>query len=583
MVHAKIFGGVLERSLSVFSILVLILLALAAPALLVVPTASGQSAGVQAGNNGEPSQQVQLSPAFLKGRQLTQNAGFSTGDLSEVAAGIIQKPAAPVYDIVALRVSFQPDTSRFTTGDGTFSGALFDSLQSNVDPLPHNAEYFDAHLQFLANYVARVSDGKTQLNTHLVPEEIQVSQQMSAYSPTGFEASSDDELTKLAGLVEEAWMLANEQSSFDMSGFDPATTAFVLFHAGVGRDIELVGTSLEKTPQDLPTIFFNDLSLERLLPGTEISFNGFPVGHTILMPRTESRVGFDFIQDIPFLIEFSINGLLAASFFNFLEVPDLFNTATGESAIGPFGLMDPLGLFAYNGLFPPEPNAWTKLYLGWADLIDVDVATDQNVPLTAMGAPAQNEVARIPISASEYFLVENRDRDFENDGLTLTIYKDGQTFTQQIENGDEEFNSINIEGFEGGVVVDADDFDWALPGGIDADDNQLTGGILIWHIDERILAEGIAENSVNIDVLRRGVDLEEGDGAQDIGFPFDNIFGPQAFLGSPFDFFYENNPIVVINAAGEEVRLYNNRFGPATFPNSNSNADGLSFIVLEDF
>ncbi|MFK7847019.1 MAG: T9SS type A sorting domain-containing protein, partial [Rhodothermales bacterium] len=198
-------------------------------------------------------------------------------------------------------------------------------------------------------------------------------------------------------------------------------------------------------------------------------------------------------------------------------------------------------------------------------------------------APAQNEVARIPISASEYFLVENRDRDFEDDGLTLTIYKDGQTFTQQIENGDEEFNSINIEGFEGGVVVDADDFDWALPGGIDADDKQLTGGILIWHIDERILADGLAENRVNVDVLQRGVDLEEADGAQDIGFPSDNIFGPQAFLGSPFDFFYENNPIVVINAAGEEVRLYNNRFGPATFPNSNSNADGLSFIVLEDF
>ncbi len=537
--------------------------------MLAVPLmAQGQSA----------SHQVKLTSSFLNGRALSQSL-----EIKQQAGDPLQHPAAPIYNVIALRVEFQPDETRFTTGDGTFAGALYDSLEAVVDPLPHDVAYFDAHLQFLANYVQKSSDGATQLNTFIIPEVILVSQPMAAYSPTGLAANSEGELAKLARLVEEAWTLADQQSSFDMSGFDPANTALILFHAGVGRDIELIGTSLDKTPQDLPTIFFNETALASMLPGSQITFKGFPVNHTILMPRTESRVGFDFIQDQEFLVEFSINGLLAASFFNFLGVPDLFDTTTGESAIGPFGLMDPLGLFAFNGLFPPEPTAWTKQYLGWTDALVVDGPDPHITLLDAASSNAGLEAVRVPISESEYFLVENRYRDLNNDGLTLTIYRNGQLVTQRVENGDEEFNSVNIDGFEGGVVVDVDDFDWALPGGVDSDGNALNGGMLIWHIDERIIAERLPANQVNIDPVRRGVDLEEADGAQDIGFPTDNIFGPQAFLGTPFDFYYEGNPVVVINTAGEEIALYQNRFASDTYPNSNSNAGGPSFVVLDDF
>ncbi|MEM8484072.1 MAG: hypothetical protein AAF564_00925 [Bacteroidota bacterium] len=568
MVKAKRIDGVLERSL-----LLLLALILWVPASLFAQQKANEAPG---------NRQLNLSSSYLNARAAV-NRDLPALPLDAVAGGLLQSPAAPQYDVVALRVAFQADTSRFTTGTGQFSGALFDTLRSIVDPLPHDAGYFEAHLDFLSNYVARVSDGQTTVNTHLIPEVVVVSQEMAAYSPTGLEASSDAELSKLASLVDEAWGLADAQSSFDMSQFNPATTAFVLFHAGVGRDIELVGTSLDKTPQDLPTIYFNEPSLQRLLPGNAISFNNFPVNHTILMPRTESRLGFDFIQDIPFLVEFSINGLLASSFFNFLEVPDLFDTTTGESAIGPFGLMDPLGLFAFNGLFPPEPSAWTKLYLGWADPVVVEGADAQTITLNAAGLNTPNEMARVPISASEYFLVENRNRDVANDELTMTIYQDGALVTQTVEMGQEDFNSTSIDAFVGGVVVDVDDYDWAMPGGLDVDGNRLEGGILIWHIDERLLAERLPLNQVNNDVNLRAIDLEEADGAQDIGFPSDNIFGPQAFLGTPFDFFYQDNPVVVINGAGEEIRLYTNRFGEDTYPNSNTNAGGASFVELNGF
>ena len=492
-------------------------------------------------------------------------------------------PAAAFYDVVALRVAFQPDTTRYTTGDGTFDGDLFDGLMPNVDPFPHDAAYFEAHLAFLSDYVARVSNGRTQIETHLLPEVVHVSGPMAAYSPVGFEADRDDELVKLASLVQEAWTLATTQSSLDMSGFDPDRTAFIIFHAGVGRDVELIGTTLDKTPQDLPSLFFNQSSLRRLLGVSAVSFNGFPVDHTMILPRTETRKAFDYIQDQSFLLELSINGLLAASFFNYLNVPDQFDTQTGESAIGPFGLMDPLGIFAYNGLFPPEPNAWTKRFLGWGAYTVLSGAGPVEVTLQAAGGTGTSEAVIVPVSDAEYFLVENRFRDPEGDGLVMQIWKDGRIEEQRVENGDEDFNERIIDGFLGGVVVSVDHYDWALPGGVDEHDNELNGGILIWHVDERVLAESFGMNAVNADPFRRAIDLEEADSAQDIGFPSGSTFGPQSHLGSPFDFFYEGNPITVITQTGGTIRLYENRFGPNTYPNSHNNEGGMSGIVLEDF
>lgn len=534
-------------------------------------------------------------PQAVKPHLLQANVG---------AAGQAQETTAqPHYDVVALRVEFQPDTTRFTTGDGTFGGTLYDDgLAAKVDPLPHDAAYFQAHLAFLSHYVDRVSDGQTQVTTHVIPEVVRVSQPMAAYSPTGFEADSDEELRKLAALVEEAWTLADQQTTFDPSRVVAGETAFVLFHAGVGRDIELIGTTLDKTPQDLPSLFFDGEALTRL--GVDgLTYKGLPLDHTIVLPRTESRQGFDFINDEAFLIELSINGLLAASFFNYLGIPDLFDTDDGTSAIGPFGLMDPLGIFAFNGLFPPEPMAWTKEQLGWATPQFFSRPPDTAIVLQASSVAVRNDVAIVrangkygggvisggeppsttSVNTGESFWVENRYRDPEGDGLILQVWRDGLVREQRIENGDSLFNSFTQESFIGGVVVGVDNYDWALPGGVDEDGNPLNGGVLIWHIDAGRLAEALATNTVNADPARRGIDLEEADSGQDLGNPSGNPLGPQLDLGSPFDFYYAGNPVEVITQAGNRVGLYENRFGPGTYPSSEANAGGPSFVVLEDF
>ncbi len=47
---------------------------------------------------------------------------------SEVAPAFGQAPSH--VDVVALMVEFQPDTTRFTTGDGTYDGILFEGVES---------------------------------------------------------------------------------------------------------------------------------------------------------------------------------------------------------------------------------------------------------------------------------------------------------------------------------------------------------------------------------------------------------------------------------------------------------------------
>ena len=499
---------------------------------------------------------------------------------------LAQVRQAPAHvNVVALMVEFQPDTTRFTTGNGTFDGTLFEGVASpRIDLLPHNQSYFEAHLSFLEDYVQKVSDHRTDVSTYVLPERVRLSKKMGAYSPTGLNADSDAELSKLAAMVHEAWMAADAKGLRLPAGYTSENTAFVLFHAGVGRDIELVGTTLDKTPEDLPSLFFSQSVMDRLGVGTP-SLGGVSVNNTMVIPRTESRLGYNVIEDAPFLIELSINGLLAASFLNYLGVPDLFNTKTGESAIGPFDVMDALGIFAFGGLFPPEPSAWTKMYLGWADVTEYQSASDQQISLTHSGDATKNEVAKVFLSDSEYFLVENRHRDPENDGVHLKVWRNGVIEDVSFPNADPEFNDVTIAGFQGGVVVSVDQYDFALPGGEDEFSNPLLGGALIWHIDENRLRTGLESNSVNADPNKRGIDLEEADGAQDIGFASvgGGFFGPQYNLGSPFDFWFASNPVSVRTLSGRDIQLYQNRFSSDTYPSSHTNNGSPSQVEMSDF
>ncbi len=99
-------------------------------------------------------------------------------------------------------------------------------------------------------------------------------------------------------------------------------------------------------------------------------------------------------------------------------------------------------------------------------------------------------------------------------------------------------------------------------------------GILIWHIDDNIIASKINENKINADKNNRGIDLEEADGIQDIGVQFRTIFGDVVVGdGDKADFWFKGN----------SSKLYKNEFSGSSLPNSNSNSGAPSYVKLNNF
>ncbi len=506
--------------------------------------------------------------------------------------------------IFAVMVDFHTDDNPYTSGNGRFNTSIIDTNASSyfsakdvtIDPLPHNQAYFEAHLKFAANYFESVSAGKLQVQWRLFPKVIHLDKKMEAYSPLGENGVQN---YKLADLVRDTWTAVQQSGEINTAGLDPSRTVFVIFHAGTGREFDFRGTVLDHTPQDIPSIFLSQAALGELLNRPD--FTGFPLGdsglrvtNSVIMPETESHLATD-ITGTRFLVEFSINGLLCANIGNYLGLPDLYNTKTGTSGIGQFGLMDPAGFFAYQGLFPPEPSAWEKLRLGWTTSFNIPLDDQKPIHLPASSLHKPNSVARYNISQDEYFLVENRYRDPSGTGLVLHIQQpDGTEVVQHFDDNTPYFSasfpdSITAE-IKAGVVTSVNNYDWALPGGLDfgadnkpgtKDDRLLMGGQLIWHIDDAVIRRKEAADAINNNPDRKGVNLMEADGAQDIGQT--SLTLQDMSSGTPFDFWWKGNDASVVTAAGDTLRLYQNRFADDTHPNNRSNTGSPSFFEFYDF
>ena len=525
------------------------------------------------------------------------------------------------YALVALRVEFQPDENPYTSGNGTFGpGSIpyLEELSTNIDPLPHDASYVKSHLDFAATYFERQSIGRVSMITLVLPEIIRVSKPMEAYSPIGDSPTNEP----LAELTHEAWSMSASLGAHQSAlqgvldqGIPAENVIFVMVHAGIGRDIELSGTTLEKTPQDLPSVFLDQEALVELSASpngggfAESGFDGsittgvpgLNVTHGMLIPRTQTRKGF-YINNEPFLVPLSINGMLSAQIGSYFGLPDLFNTQTGESGIGRFGLMDGAGIFAVAGLFPPNLSAWEKQWLGWVE--PQTVSEEQfssfglaSVSLAAAQGQTPGDVLRIETLAADYFLVENRHRNPSGEPISLTFrLPDG---TEQIitRSATDSLFSVQVEGFDQslpkGVLVDVSHYDVALPGGLDVgedgeagttDDRDLLGGVLVWHIQPGKIAEALrAGVGVNDNPESRGVDLEEADGAQDIGYQTQvgvTIFDPS---GSAFDFWWRGNDARVIRPGSQDIQLFTNRFDGGSIPSNHSALGAPTWFELFDF
>ncbi len=474
--------------------------------------------------------------------------------------------------ILAIMVEFQTDADDQTTGNGKLQEISTTATDTLIDPPPHDSLYFNNKIQFVENYFHKVSNGKLTITGAVYGDSkrITLSKQMKSYSPP----TNSDDNSKLADLARESWQIADSlYPEINFQNYD----AFVIFHAGTGRDLDLVGSiGYNPTPYDIPSLYLDSTAFAVALG--QSSFQGFENGfikNTIILPETESR-------DLPTnsgtqTYQFSINGMFAASLGSYLGLPDLFDTKTGTSGIGQFGLMDGAAIFAYNGLFPPEPCAWEKIYLGWLTPITIGNQTI-NLSVPAVGlkySMKQDTVYKIPITSSEYFLIENRNRNPRGTGLDIKIASaKGDTSWRHFDQDIASFCYYNVSGISGSVI-DVSNFDWALPGLMDTTHLYDGGGILIWHIDENVIQAGLSTNSVNANLDHRGVSLEEADGSQDIGQDYvamsDPGYGTQN--GSPLDCWF----------SGNSAPLYKNIFDQNSFPNSNSFSGAASLVTIKNF
>ena len=209
------------------------------------------------------------------------------------------------------------------------------------------------------------------------------------------------------------------------------------------------------------------------------------------------------------------------------------------------------------------------MYLGWTSPITVPSGSSTlRSPAGGLYQTGEDTVFKVPISAKEYFLVENRNRNAHNNGETLTIRWNGEQFTKTYLQDDSDFNASDVDSIYGDVI-NVTELDWSLPGAVG-----YAGGILIWHIDETVIDNKLATNTINADPAHRGVNLEEADGSQDIGQTYgltDPGLGTED--GWPLDFWFKSNSSPV----------YTNEFGETTHPNSLSNSLARTHITLNNF
>ena len=462
--------------------------------------------------------------------------------------------------ICALRVQFQKDNNELTTGDGQF---MIDTTTTDpyaIDPAPHDKQYFQDQITAAANYFDAVSKGRLTVVGDVFPKEAKaaftLNKPMGDYNPN----TTDEEINKgISRLFVDAVKAADRSGEdIDFSKYD----LVVIFHAGVGRDVAL---DFDPTPQDIPSLFLNDRFFKKTLgdtfDGIAVNNGSFKIHQGILLPETENQEGH----------AIALTGFLVSNIGSYLGLYDLFSPTTQRSGVGRFGLMD-AGLLNLNGLVPAPPGAFSRMLLGWDRPVTINTP-QTNIPvarLFAQNPSSTPTLYKVPINDDEYYLIECRGEPNVNiDSLYQTLYTDNgpaPTYMQVLKT----FFPDQIEFGPSGVLTKVADYDLGLPG----------SGILIWHIDERIIREKGAENKINDDPEQRGVDIEEADASQDIGQNYSLLdAGYQTELGWFADFWFKNRPPYIKN-----FELYTNEFSSTSHPATLSNRDhAFTHIKLYDF
>lgn len=446
---------------------------------------------------------------------------------------------AETLTVAVIRVEFQPDESPATAGDGQFIMSDESGLvcpEWTIDPPPHNATYFMDHLKAANNYWQKVSAGSVNIDTvnskvfpshpdsaYLLPQE------MLYYQPY---LEDFDETAKLMELSQDAIDLADAEVNFNQF------TTVILTHAGMGGDFAFV---LDPTPGNIPSAYLSQTDFSQY---GNLQSNEGPLDDLIIIPESQNFMQYDETRSLfedsedPCFYQVGLNGTIALMLGFHLGLPPMYDTEEGTSLVGGFALMDQ-GSNNWHGIVPAYPNPYTRIKSGWVSPVPRVIGDDVDLHV-------DDPPVKIQISADEYYLIENRQRDLiEPAAMT--------TWTDTL-GGD----TVSVITGTSGVVVAVDEQHAGLPG----------NGLYIWHINKS--AEFTPENPNG--GAYQLVDFIEADGAQDMGHETQLIFADFLETGWWFDAWFEGNEgWLDLNRSQQDTAIH---FSSRSFPGTKT-SEGL--------
>lgn len=436
-------------------------------------------------------------------------------------------------NVLVLKVEFVEDDEQCTTGDGKMDLTGFGTPEDGLyyDP-PHSGIYFKRQMQFLSNYYKVNSFGNCHVTYTVKPdhnlESYQLPHKMRYYSgfveydaENGFVYYNTYAMEMgLVRILADAVAAADQDESVDFSDYD----AIIIFHAGTQWQTSINFLRF----CDIPSATIPPGALEFYLGSPYILANGgadtidFPVSVNSEMARVEEYM----VGSV---------GTVVHEFGHILNLPDLYDVTGWSNGVGAFDLMGTGGWVgspaagAPEGSIPANMGAWSRYFLGWVTPVVVTnpeslITIRASAADTTQYSVAGQTMIKVPISASEFFLIENRQQDIVNPDTIIIDAEDGIP-----------------------IYVDNGEFDFFLP----------ASGIAIWHIDDNIINFEYPTNTLQINPEHKGVDLEEADGIQhfDAYYYGDSI----EYYGSRYDLFFI-----------DDSNKANHHLGPFTNPNSDA-------------
>ncbi len=507
------------------------------------------------------------------------------------------------FHIFAFRVEFKRDTFATTTGTGEFGSFDFSIPNEKqeqryytngtykYDKLPHDYEYFSNQLEFVRQYYDRISSGRLHLRYSIFPGDeplYRVDSVMAHYSPPGKrkkESYNDYYSRKTQGLItftrdalleaashsQNSWLDSLAVKNGEIVDMQGHPVLFMLIHAGASylTDGGTQGAFGQDTPGDMIDAFINRDFFEAYkdtvgldTAGVCVSSAGeqFCIDEVMMVSETSN-------QDS---LNWGIHGIMVNQVARAIGIPDLYNTLSGFSATGAFGIMDFAGYSSGYGFIPPWPSAWTRHFMGWDRPVIAPPDSSSSHRIRAISASGQDDttMALVPVNEYEYYLVENRQRNLDRGRTPFTI--DTSTTSDSTYIAAYPYNvdlDAVVEQTVGAsnVIMQVRNFDVSLP----------ATGVLVWHIDERIIRDRIEYNTINADSLYRGVHLVEADGITDFGIQFQDVFYQALFDYGGADDVFPHRAF--------EKKKFGPRvdyFGPWTRPATKSNDGGYTGLEL---